>query len=173
MASANEKPLEPAARAFKQYYRQIYRFLLRRTRNPQDAEDLTQEVFVDAAAALEHFRPGETPVLALLYTIAHRRFVDATRKQARAQRISLSAADELLGEPATSADEREVALALREALQALPPEMRDVVRMKLIFGLSFSEISDRVGVSEVACRKRFQRALKVLRATLAGEGFGR
>ena len=41
--------------------------------------------------------------------------------------------------------------------------------MKLIQGRSFSEIADHVGVSEVACRKRFQRALELLRDSLEQE----
>jgi RNA polymerase sigma-70 factor (ECF subfamily) len=169
-APANEKAVELAASAFRQHHRQIYRFLLRRTRNPEDAEDLTQEVFADAAAALEDFRPGTTPILALLYTIARRRFADAARRRGRSPLTKAPIPiDEVDREQLTLEDEHEVALAIRDAVDRLPEELRDVVTMKLVFGLSFAEISERAGASEVACRKRFQRGLGILRQALADE----
>jgi DNA-directed RNA polymerase specialized sigma24 family protein len=59
----------------------VYVFVLRRVRTHHDAEDLAQEVFVDAVEAeLESENP---PLLAWLYTVARRRLIDDLRRQAR------------------------------------------------------------------------------------------
>jgi len=164
-------PTDLAGSAFRRHYQQVYSFLLRRTRNAEAAEELAQQVFADAASALEHFKPGKTPVLALLYTIAQRRFADATRDQLRHPRSfqSLDALADSL--PVNDRDEL-VAGALRDALEQLRPDAREVVVMKLVHGCTFAEIASHTGVKEAACRKRFQRALEDLRVILEQHGFG-
>ncbi|MDX6514071.1 MAG: hypothetical protein QOE36_3575, partial [Gaiellaceae bacterium] len=64
----------------------------------------------------------------------------------------------------------EVAAALGRALRTLPAAQRDVVVLKLINGLSFREIAERLGASEAACKMRLSRALERLRAELEREG---
>ena len=54
----------PAASAFQRHYAQIVRYLRRRTRSDEDAEDLAQAVFADAAAQLDALGPGSPPALA-------------------------------------------------------------------------------------------------------------
>lgn len=165
------EPVDLAAEAFAAHYQHVYRFLLRRTGSRERAEELTQQVFADAAVALRRFRPGATPVLALLYTLAQRRFADAARGRARVETIyALEGAADLV--PAAEHDEL-LAQALRTALANLPPDLRVVATMKLVQGCSFAEIAHSVEASEVACRKRFQRALEQLRVLLKLEGYGR
>jgi RNA polymerase sigma factor (sigma-70 family) len=159
---------DPADSAFRHHYRAIYRYLRRRTESAAEAEELAAEVFADAAAALHEPRSDEPPVLAFLYVLARRRFADAARRRAASSRpVSLEDfADEL------AELERDEALtqALRRALGNLPPELGKVVAMKLVQGRPFAEIARELGVSEVACRKRFQRGLAALRAALSEEG---
>lgn len=154
--------------AFRRHYGQVYRYLLRRSADRQQAEELTQEVFADAASALQRFRPGATPVLALLYTLAQRRFADAARRNAR---TSLVPVDEVVGELVARDYDAALADAIRRAIGRLPRQQAVVVTMKLVHGCSFAEIAAELAVSEEACKKRFVRALAVLRRELAQEGF--
>src|SRR3954467_7659557 len=76
---------EVAERAFRRHYGQVYRYLRRRTGDHHRAEDLAQQVFVDAVIAL---RETESPTLAWLYTVAQRRFADEIRRNSVGQRLA-------------------------------------------------------------------------------------
>lgn len=153
---------ELAAQAFRRHYRQIYGFVRRRTPSDADAEDIASAVFADAAAGLDEFRPGATPVLAWLYTVARRRLVDEARRRShRAQLVPL--------DPPLRYG-RDVGRALRRAIEELPDGQRQVVVLKLIEGWSFREIAARLDISEAACKMRLSRALERLRVALEQEG---
>jgi RNA polymerase sigma-70 factor (ECF subfamily) len=158
--------------AFRRHYTQIYRYVRRRSATHEDAEDLAQMVFVEAAARLEHFKPGATPVLAWLYTVAQRRLADAAR---RASRGSESLA-ELDSDRVRVVDEaeygRSVGTAIGQAIADLPERQRRVVTMKLLEGRSFAEIAAQLGSTEAACKMRFARGLEALRDRLEQEGVG-
>jgi RNA polymerase sigma-70 factor, ECF subfamily len=155
---------ELAGQAFRRHYRQVYGFVRRRASSDAQAEDITGDVFADAAAALDGFTPGATPVLAWLYTVARRRLADEARRRSRV--VSLSAS-----EP-TAEYGPDVAAALNRAIAALPAAQRTVVVLKLIEGRGFREIAERVDATEAACKMRFSRGLESLRDQLEEEGVG-
>jgi RNA polymerase sigma-70 factor, ECF subfamily len=73
---------DAAERAFKRHYAEIFRFLRRRTASADEAEELAQTVFAEAAARLPAL-PATSSVLGWLYTVARRRLVDHLRAQTR------------------------------------------------------------------------------------------
>jgi RNA polymerase sigma factor (sigma-70 family) len=153
---------DPSERAFRRHYAEIYRYVRRRTRDDHRAEDLTQQVFADAAASL---RCDGSPPIAWLYTVAKRRFADAARRDSRRRAAVADPAAEPAYDYAPS-----VAAALRAAFERLPSQQRDVVVLKLLRGASFAEIAAAVGISEEAARMRLSRALRSVRADLEKEG---
>jgi RNA polymerase sigma factor (sigma-70 family) len=155
--------------AYRLHYRQLYRFLRRRTRNRQHAEDLAQTVFAEAVASLDQPGHDGRSVLPWLYAVAQRRLADEARRVSRrGPHLPLEAA---AGEVAGGVEYgRGVAAALRVALADLPEGQRRVVVLKLLEGQSFAEIADSVGASEDACKMRFSRALAQVRERLAQEG---
>lgn len=165
------EPADLSAQAFEAHHERVYRYLLRRTGSAERAEELCQQVFADAAIALRRFRPGSTPVLALLYTLAQRRFADAARHYAHAE-AGARPLDEFAETLAADEHDELLAAVLRDALALLPTDLRVVTTMKLVQGCSFAEIARHVGASEPACRKRFQRGLELLREALDAEGYG-
>ena len=76
--------------AFRRHHAQIYRYLRRRTRDADRAEDLAQEVFADAAAALGTGDWQPASMLAWLHTIAQRRFADEARRRRYSRTASRS-----------------------------------------------------------------------------------
>jgi DNA-directed RNA polymerase specialized sigma24 family protein len=149
--------------AFRRHYQHIYGFFRRRVRDPHRAEELTQDVFAAAVAGLAEPRQGDPPVLAWLYTVARRRFVDESRRLNRESRKDLP--------PARAYDYGPfVARALREALGELPGGHSQVVVLKLLRGMTFAEIGVEVGLTEAAAKMRFKRALEALRAQLIERG---
>ena len=157
-----------AERAFRQHYGQVFRYLRRRTRDPNEAEELTQEVFADAAVTLSRMNSPPASLLALLYTIAGRRFADHARRQRHTvHAVPLEGAVDELPSPDYG---WEVARAIREAIARLASEQQLVVCMKLIEGCSFEEIAGAVGATEGAVKMRFQRGLRLLRHELELQG---
>ena len=103
-------------------------------------------------------------MLAWLYTVARRRFVDESR------RLSRERQPKDLPARTTSDYGPFVARALREALGELPRGHSQIVVLKLLRGLSFAEIGAEVGLTEAAAKMRFRRALETLRAELIERG---
>jgi RNA polymerase sigma-70 factor (ECF subfamily) len=153
-----------AEQAFRRHHAQIYGYLRRRTGDPDRAEDLAQEVFADAAAALSRGDWQPESMIAWLYTIAQRRFADEARRRRRSV-LGVPLTDVLDELPAPDYGP-DLAHALREAIARLAPNQRQIISMKLLRGSSFSDIANAIQVSEPAAKMRFQRALTVLRADL-------
>lgn len=148
-------------------YRKVLRFVRRRVGSAEDAEDVTQEVFANAAAVLDGREVG-SPTLAWLYTVARRRIADELRRHDRSRTVSL----EVVGDPAAAETDYgdEVARALELAVAAMPEGQRTVVLARLVQGRSFAEIAREVGATEDACRMRFMRGLQHLREEFEEEG---
>jgi RNA polymerase sigma-70 factor, ECF subfamily len=160
-----KKDVNGAAKGvFRRHYQHVYGHLRRRVRDPHGAEDLTQDVFAAAAAGLPDAREGDPAVLAWLYAVARRRFVDATRRQGRDNRVDLPEARGSLDYGPF------VARALRDALGELPRGQSRVIVLKLLRGLTFAEIGADVGLTEAAAKMRFRRALEALREELIERG---
>lgn len=163
-----EQDKDLVERAYRQHQSQIYRFLRRRTGSHDEAEDLTQRVFADAAAALSSSSPPES-LLAWLYAVAERRYVDEIRRR---QKVAGHIAGQLRssGFHADPFYGPTVAEALRRTIGALPPDQRSVVAMKIFEERSFAEIAARLNTTEAACKMRFSRGVRQLREALREEG---
>lgn len=156
--------------AFRRHHAQIYRYLRRRTGDADRAEDLAQEVFEHAAAALGNGDWQPESMLAWLHRIAQRRFADeARRRQHTPSGVPLDDVFEDLPAPDYAPD---VARAIAEALGRLTPGQRQVLVMKLLRGSSFADIANALVLTEAAAKMRFQRALAALRRDLEEQGIG-
>lgn len=155
------------AAAFRRHYTQIYGYIRRTGSSHADAEEITQEVFAQAAANLERLKADSRPLAGWLFTVAQRRLADQGRHRARAARLS-AVVDHT--EATLPRYGPEVASALRRALDELPEPQRRVVVLKLLEGRPFVEIARLLGTTETASRMRFSRALEHLRDELEKEG---
>jgi RNA polymerase sigma-70 factor (ECF subfamily) len=153
---------DPSERAFRRHYAEIYRYVRRHSRDEHQAEDLTQQVFADAAASL---RCDGRPPIAWLYAVAKRRFADAARRDSRRRAAVADVRPETEQDYGPS-----VAASLRAAFGRLPSSQRDVVVLKLLRGASFAEIAAALETTEEAARMRFSRALRSVRADLEKVG---
>jgi RNA polymerase sigma factor (sigma-70 family) len=127
-----------------------------------DADDLVQDVWI-AALQRPPARPG---VRGWLRAVAHKL---AARGHRSAQRRSER--ERIAGERATEIDPELVRRhrALAEAVLALEEPHRSAIALRYYEGLDYGELARRLGVSEVAARRRVSRACDVLRARLAPE----
>lgn len=164
------------------YTGEIFRLLFRLTQNREDAEDLTQEVFLKAVRSIGSFR-GESDIRTWLYRIAvnaaRNRFRWWTRR-GRDKTLSLETAiresDTTIGETVTSKDENpEEALLRREreemlhrALGEIGEVYREAVVLCDLQGLKYEEISDLLGISVGTVKSRIARGRDELRKRLRG-----
>lgn len=135
-------------KAFEEHYQGVYRLALSLSGNPADAEDIAQEVFVAVIKALPQFR-GDAKLSTWIYRIALR---VGTRWLARR-----GAAAEL---PATlRAADQSIPIDLVNALRRLPMELRAVVLLVAIEGLSHGEAAEvlAIPVGTVASRLHYAR----------------
>jgi RNA polymerase sigma factor (sigma-70 family) len=144
--------------AFVRYRGDVYRFLLRRTGSHSDAEELTQQVFADAASTISSVDPPRS-MRGWLYTVAERRLVDELRRRKRAAEIAGALARE-------RAVDDEAPDELEEAVGRLPFLQRRIVVMRIVEGRSYREIALELGCTEAACKMRLSRALQRLRDDL-------
>ena len=163
-----DEATNPALRDLRRHYREIYRYVRRRSRSDFDAEDVTQDVFAAAARALGTAEPGEGPPVAWLYAVARRRLIDRARRHARRREVLGDSALELVAEPPTEYGGA-VSEALRSGIERLPQPQRQVILMKLVQGRSFADIASALDATEGACRMRFLRGLEQLRSFLEEE----
>jgi len=177
----------------------VFGFLKGLCRDPQRAEDLTQETFLRIHRARGLFRPG-SPVLPWAYTIARRLFLDDVRAR-RAEKVVAApggVAGTAGGDRSASAGEaaraldtaaagpsaeelfadQELSRALDEALAQLPEAQASAFRLLKGEGLSIAEVAGIMGTTRGAVKLRAHRAYLTLRGLLrgrlgAGGGFER
>ncbi len=139
--------------------------VLRIVRERGDAEDVVQEVFVQAWRQAARFDASRGTPEAWLCTIARSRALDRLRRRA-ARREEL--ADDSPGRPhaAVAAPQAEVALAVRQALSGLSSDQRDALELAYYEGLSQSEIAARLGQPLGTVKTRIRTAMLRLRQAL-------
>lgn len=165
--------------AFVELYRALYppvaRFVARRVPARADAEDVVARTFHRLLESLPSLDAARGTVLGYALTTARNAAADLARSRA----LSGSAAEADRAERADGApdplarleaDERLAALA--RVLAGLPEATRELIELRFGDGLKHAEIAALQGVSEAAVKQRVSRALRELRAALAGPGAG-
>lgn len=177
-ATGDEGALVTAAQAdpaafgalYRRYLTRVYRYTRAHTASDDDAADLTQQVFLQALAALPGYRP-RAPFAAWLFRIARHAVIDARRRQRGA--VTLDALGDTL--PASAADEPEATALRREAMErlgaalaALDPAKRELLALRFAAQLSSSEIAAVVGKRPEAVKKLLTRTLHALKDRCEG-----
>jgi len=148
---------------YERYRERIYAYLRSRTTSEEDAADLTQYVFVQALAALAHYRVHQVTFGAWLFRIARNVAVDFHRR--RRATVPWDLVPEAL-QPAAPEDlatrliEQESLARLRELFVALNTESRELLTLRFAGQLTAPEIATVIGASEAATRKRLTRLLQ-------------
>lgn len=156
---------------YQRYYEVIYRYILSRLGDPEPAEDLTAAVFLRAFESLGKYRERGWPFTAFLYRVAKNLVIDHFRRQR--PEMPLEEADGIdTDEAGKGLEEDQMRQALRGALEALPQDYQEVIRLRLLLGLPTATAAAWLGRSEGATRVLLSRALDRLRRLLAREGDG-
>lgn len=148
----------------------VWRYVAYLSADRQAADDLTQEVFLRALAALPRFQ-GRSSARTWLLSIARRTVVDSVRHAAARPRLSHH--DDWQTEAEHTQPQGlpgfEDGIALAELLSAIPAERKDAFVLTQLLGLPYAEAAEAIGCPVGTVRSRVARARVSLIALLRGE----
>ncbi|HJV84808.1 MAG TPA: sigma-70 family RNA polymerase sigma factor [Noviherbaspirillum sp.] len=148
----------------RRYQDRIYRFLLRLTRSPDDALELTQDTFLRAYQALERWQP-DALFRTWLFRIARNIAFDRLRRDKLVEFVELEPDVDL---PDTAAGPEaivETAQRLRQletALERLPAGHREILLLREIEDMTYDEIAEVLNLNAGTVKSRLARARSAL-----------
>ena len=151
---------------------------LQKLTDPAEAEDVTHDVFVSLWQRSSTFQPSRGKLSSWLLTVAHNQIVDNLRRRRRAGeaheaigRDPVAVSEVAREDTAAIAEQNEEARQVRQALQTLPPDQREVIILSYYQGYSQSEIAERVQIPLGTVKSRMRLAMDRLRDELRrGDG---
>jgi RNA polymerase sigma-70 factor, ECF subfamily len=160
---------------YRTYFDRVYAYIRRLVHDEHAAEDLTQDVFMSIHQSLARYDPARD-LRPWVFTIATNKLRDywsSRRFRDERRAVGVDEDGETLFEPiAPRANPRELleagelSQAVAAAVEGLPEGLRTTLLLRYHEQLSFEEIARLLERSEVAVRKRYSRALELLRETL-------
>ncbi len=160
LASGGDK--EAFGRIYDAVATDLYRFALYTLGNPQDAEDVVSETFIEAYKSIPTLRKPESfkPWIMRIVSIRCKRRIAGyiqTRNQTQ---------PEPLEEPATNDDGHTLRAELQLALDALKPDEREVVVLSVLGGYTAREIAQILACPQGTVSSKLHRSLKKLKTML-------
>jgi RNA polymerase sigma-70 factor (ECF subfamily) len=167
------------AQLMRLYERQVYNFTYRMLGNEEEAEDLTQDIFVSAFRGIRSFR-GDAKFSTWLYRIAlnqTRNRIKYLSKRKFFAKWSRRVDSEEYDGPENVADSgptpehwaltKDLATHVQECLGKMPPQARQILILRDIQGFSYEELSDMLSLNPGTVKSRLHRARVTLQAYLA------
>ena len=184
-AKENVEPgdLGPAAkaeldRAFEDFYRShlrdVYSYSYYRVGNHHDAEDLTEQAFLQAYRHFDRARRESDgrPLRPWVIRIAHNLAANYYRDRSRRPQTSLESADPIAARHDTVAiaEGREELREVMANLEHLSDDRREALIMRFALGMDNREIARALGRSDGATKVLIHRAIKQLQEEMGGDG---
>jgi RNA polymerase sigma-70 factor (ECF subfamily) len=129
-----------------------------------DAADLLGDTLLVAWRRVRDIPTDPQRARMWLFVVARNVLANADRGRRRRERLAAKLGEELLARPLPPPDED--ALAVREAVAALPPDLRELVRLVHWDGFSLAEAAKLTGTSASTARTRYSRARSLLAESL-------
>ena len=161
---------------FRRYGGSAYGLALRVTAQEALAQEVVQEAFLALWRAPQAFDPARGAFRTFFLSLVHHRAVDTVRREERMRRRADRASNL---EPVRGEDVAEDVVEgayldvrrkeVREALDVLPPEQRQVIELAYFGGLTQTAIAERVGIPVGTVKTRTFAAMRKLRHALSPE----
>ena len=148
---------------WNEFSRRLRAFTLSRVSDPDDADDILQDVFVKLHTRIDTLR-DEDRLAAWLYQIARNTIADHYR--ARGQTIAVPDTLAVEDEPFESDASGRIAASLKTMVAGLPDRYREAVTLSELEGLPQHEVARRLGLSLSGAKSRVQRGRGMLREAL-------
>lgn len=162
MIEAAKANVEAFGPLYERYVQQVYRYMRTRTRNEDDAADLTQQTFLNALHGLPRYTARGVPFAAWLFRIA----LYTIRQKQRKERITVSwdLLPEALHPKGDEGPEgvilsNERMVRIEGLLEQLKTSQRELLVLRFAAGLSSAEIAAVLGKKQSAIKKQLSRIL--------------
>ena len=150
------------------YQPAVFRWSLMFANDPDEAEDIAQEVFVRAHRRLSQYR-SDGSLEAWFYAVTRRAANQMRRKAKRRTRLALSpgarpAREVYTTDPGGRVDRERATALIHEMFSNLPPRQREIFDLIDLQGLTPVEVADRTGMKPTSVRANLFKARKSIRA---------
>lgn len=166
IARAQKGDAEALSQLYTEHVRSVYRFVYYKVGNKEDAEDVTQDVFIAAFAGLSKFR-GEAKFVNWCYEIAKRKIADLWKDKYTMPIVDIETTLGLftIDETPESAAEKEThdkkgIESIRATLANLSDNYRRVLEYRFLKNYSIKETAEAMGISVSNAKVLQHRAIK-------------
>jgi RNA polymerase sigma-70 factor (ECF subfamily) len=160
---------DPSAweQVIQRYRRKVFHIAYKFTGKHDDAEDLTQEIFLKVFKSLDKFNQDADfstwlSSVARNYCIDHYRASKREREVLVDDLVAFDLAPASFGNPHRVLEERDRRSFLRKGLELLPGKLREAVILRDLQGLSYQEMADRLQLPEGTVKSRINRGREEL-----------
>lgn len=150
---------------FNRHSAKVCAYGLKRGVPRNDIDDVVQEVFLRLHKSIHNYEKGRA-ALPWFFTIVHNTCMDWLRKNISSLNKNISLQEELIPIENETIDEEKLC-EVNLVLNGLKVQEKDLFEMRNIEELSFKEISEKIGKSEVSLRKAYQRILSSIKGILS------
>jgi RNA polymerase sigma-70 factor, ECF subfamily len=154
------------------YERPVYNVAMRMLKDPEDARDVVQVVFIRVFERLQQFN-FEHRFYSWLYRIAINECIDHLNSRNRTQPLDDEAVPSDGDTPQEECDRTQRGAALQEAMMELAPDYRAVIVLRHFVDRSYREMAEILGIPEKTVKSRLFTARQLLRDALEARGIGR
>ena len=150
------------------YQPAVFRWSLMFANDPDEAEDIAQEVFVRAHRRLSQYR-SDGSLEAWFYAVTRRAAIQMRRKAKRRTRLALSpgarpAREVYTTDPGGRVDRERATALIHEMFSKLPPRQREIFDLIDLQGLTPGDVAERTGMKPASVRANLFKARKSIRA---------
>jgi RNA polymerase sigma-70 factor, ECF subfamily len=146
------------------YAKRIYNLSYRYTCRRDEAEDLTQDIFIRVYQNLKSFRSESGSFQSWVMKIGRNLIIDHYRRTRRFQQSAgteemeaMNLKDDRLPNPQRSVEQSEAATFLMEGLQGLSPELKEAIILRDLEDLTYQDIAELLGIPEGTVKSRINR----------------
>jgi RNA polymerase sigma-70 factor (ECF subfamily) len=150
---------------YDHYAPSIYRYLLSRLGNVEEARDVTSQTFLKAVEIFPRYT-HRGYFSAWLFSIARSKYVDHVRRRKHGVEIIREEQVDPQPDPLTEVVATERMAELMKCIRTLAPEEQELLRLRYVADLSFAEMAELLLKSESAVKKSFYRLLARLQSQL-------
>lgn len=165
---AKELDQQAFAQLYEEHFDRIYRYVALKIGDRTEAEDVTQQVFLNALQSISSFKWKGVPFAAWLFRIAHNQVVDYLRKKKR-KPVTLFDESRVVHSDSNPQQMVERSMDVEELVSAtkrLTEAQQEVISLRFAGGLPIAEIARIMGRSEGAVKALQHSAIVALRKVL-------
>jgi RNA polymerase sigma-70 factor (ECF subfamily) len=150
---------------YREYVEQLYRYVHIRIGRAEQAEDITQEVFIKALHSIRSYRYKGKSFASWLFSIARNQIIDYYRQTKKYKQIPIieTVNSNEYDDPVTSLEQNVEISMIKQAIEELPPRQKEVISLRFGAELSIAETAQSTGISEGSVKKLQHEAIIKLR----------